>query len=211
MTQREKTVSKSLSTLAGVMCMSVLAVAAAAQTPAVGTPPPPPAPTFVTPPADYVIGAGDALSVKFYKDDLMSADVIVRPDGKITLPVVNEVVAAGLTPEQLRIKVTEASAATVKDPNVQIYVREIKSRQVFITGGIARPNSYPLLGPKTVLQLITEAGGLVDFADGKRIVIIRTENGKSVSFLFNYNDAMRGKNLNKNIELKPGDTVIVPN
>jgi polysaccharide export outer membrane protein len=165
---------------------------------------------FITPPADYVIGVGDSLSVKFWKDNDMSADVVVRPDGLVTLPLINDMKAAGLTPEQLRTQVTAAATKFVEAPNVQVYVRDIKSRQVFITGMINRSAPYPLLGPMTVMQLIAMAGGLQDFADGKNIVIIRTENGEPVSYRFNYNEVMKRKNLKQNIELKPGDTVIVP-
>jgi polysaccharide export outer membrane protein len=148
--------------------------------------------------------------VKFWKDNDMSADVVVRPDGLITLPLINDMRAAGLTPEQLRAKVMQAATKFVEAPNVQVYVRDIKSRQVFITGMINRSAPYPLIGPMNVMQLISMAGGLQDFADGKNIVIIRTENGEPVSYRFNYNEVVKRKNLKQNIELKPGDTVVVP-
>jgi polysaccharide export outer membrane protein len=165
---------------------------------------------YLTPPADYVIGVGDSLSVKFWKDNDMSVDVVVRPDGLITLPLINDMKAAGLTPEQLRTKVTQAATKFVEAPNVQVYVRDIKSRQVFITGMINHSGPYPLIGPMTVMQLIAMAGGLQDFADGKNIVIIRTENGEPVSYRFNYKDVTKRKNLKQNIELEPGDTIVVP-
>jgi polysaccharide export outer membrane protein len=148
--------------------------------------------------------------VKFWKDNDMSADVVVRPDGLITLPLINDMTAAGLTPEQLRAKVMQAATKFVEAPNVQVYVRDIKSRQVFITGMINHSAPYPLLGPMTVMQLISMAGGLQDFADAKNIVILRNVNGEPVSYRFNYNEVMKRKNLKQNIELEPGDTVIVP-
>jgi polysaccharide export outer membrane protein len=189
-----------------------LGAQAPANPPAATQPAPPSSETsdFLTPPADYVIGVGDSLSVKFWKDNDMSADVVVRPDGLITLPLINDMKAAGLTPDQLRAKVTDAATKFVEAPNVQVYVRDIKSRQVFITGMINRSSPYPLIGPMTVMQLISMAGGLQDFADGKNIVIIRTVNGEPISYRFNYNEVMKRKNLKQNIELKPGDTVVVP-
>lgn len=164
----------------------------------------------ITPPADYVIGPDDSLSVRYWKDDDMSADVVVRPDGMISLPLLNDVRASGLTPEQLRARITEAASKFVEGPNVQIIVREINSRLVYITGNVGMSKHYPLAGPVTVLQLIAMAGGLNDYANTKNIRIIRIENGQPRSYQFNYNQVREGKNLHQNIELKPGDTVVVP-
>lgn len=164
----------------------------------------------VTPPADYVIGPADKLSVRFWDDAKMSAEVVVRPDGMITLPLLNDVQAAGLTPEQLRESVLKGAATYVEGANVQIIVVEINSRRVFITGMVANSGHYPLVGPTTVIQLISTAGGLEEFAKTKDIRVLRRENGREVAYRFNYNDVRQGKNLAQNIELKPGDTVIVP-
>jgi len=164
----------------------------------------------VTPPPGYVIGPDDQLSILFWREKDLSADVTVRPDGKITLPLINELQAAGLTPEQLRVVVTEHARRFVEDPNAVVVVRQINSRKVFITGEINKPGPYPLSGPTTVLQLIAMAGGLRDYADSKKIVIVRTVNGKPVSLPFNYREVVQRKNLRQNIELEPGDTVIVP-
>jgi polysaccharide export outer membrane protein len=189
---------------------------AAAQTPVVKpTAPAPPAaapnaPAGVTPPADYVIGADDQLTIMFWREKDMSADVIVRPDGKITLPLLNEVVAAGLTPEQLRLKVTDEAKRYVEEPNATVVVRQINSRKVFINGQVGKGGPYPISSSMTVLQLISMAGGLNEYAKASKISILRTENGKPVRFTFNYKDVIEGKNLKQNIELKPGDTVIVP-
>jgi polysaccharide export outer membrane protein len=161
-------------------------------------------------PADYTIGAEDILNIVFWREPDMSAEVVVRPDGKISLPLLNEVVALGLTPEQLRATLTEQAKKLIADPNVVVVVKQINSRKVFITGMVERPGPYPLGGPTTVLQLIALAGGLREYADSKNIVIMRTEKGVSQSLPFNYNDISKRKNLHQNVELKPGDTVIVP-
>ena len=161
-------------------------------------------------PPGYVIGTDDLLSIVYWKDKDMSADAQVRPDGRIALPLINEVQAAGLTPEQLREKITEESRKYMEDANVTVVVRQINSRKVFITGEVNRPGPYPLTAKITVIQLISMAGGLREYADSKKIVIMRTVDGKPVSLKFNYKDVTEGKNLEQNIELKPGDTVVVP-
>jgi polysaccharide export outer membrane protein len=146
----------------------------------------------------------------FWKDKDMSADAQVRPDGRIALPLINEVKAAGLTPEQLRQKIAEESKRFMEDASVTVVVREINSRKAFITGEINKPGTYPLTSPTTVMQLIAMAGGLREYANGKKIVIMRTVNGAPRRLPFNYNDIIDGKNLHQNIELSPGDTVVVP-
>jgi polysaccharide biosynthesis/export protein len=168
------------------------------------------APSGLPTPDDYVIGPDDVLSVVFWRDKDMSADVAVRPDGKISLPVINEMVATGLTAEQLRARITEAASKFVTDPTVSVVVKAINSRKVFITGMVAKPGDYGIPGRTTVLQLIAMAGGLHEFADAKNISINRIENGRQVNLRFNYKDVSKGKNLKQNIELKPGDTIIVP-
>ena len=187
----------------------------AAQQPA--APPPPAANTAAASnhteaaiPPGYVIGTQDVLSIVFWRDRDMSADVVVRPDGKISLPLLNEMQAAGYTPEQLREKITEAAAKYLEEPNSTVVVKEIHSRNVFITGSVARPGSFPLIGEMNVLQLIAQAGGLQEYADSKKIVVIRTENGQPQYHPFNYNDVVKRKNVQQNIVLKPGDTVVVP-
>jgi polysaccharide export outer membrane protein len=162
-------------------------------------------------PADYVIGAEDVLTINFWREPEMSGDVPVRPDGKISLPLVNDVDVVGLTVEELRAKLNKAATPFLKnDPNVSIQVKQINSRKVYITGMISKPGAYPHLGPMDVLTLITLAGGLQDFANEKRIIIIRTENGAQTSRIFNYDQVKKGENLEQNIQLKPGDRVIVP-
>jgi len=168
------------------------------------------APAPVVTPPDYVIGPDDVLDVVFWRDKDMSAEVAVRPDGKISLPLLNDVQAAGLTPPQLRDRLTEEAHRYVEDPNLTVVVKQINSRKVFITGQVQKPGPYALSGPTTVLQLIAMSGGVLEYAHSKKIVVMRTENGRQVSYPFNYNDVISRKNLRQNIELKPGDTVIVP-
>jgi polysaccharide export outer membrane protein len=169
-----------------------------------------PRPTDPVVPPGYLIGTDDVLSIMFWKDKDMSADAQVRPDGRIALPLINEVQAAGLTPEQLREKITEESKKFMEDANITVVVRQINSRKAFITGEVHKPGPYPLTSATTVLQLISLAGGLREYADSKKIMIMRNVNGKQTSLKFNYKDVVAGKNLTQNIELKPGDTVVVP-
>lgn len=161
-------------------------------------------------PSDYVIGAEDVLGVLFWREADMSGDVAVRPDGMITLPLVGDVKAAGLTPIALRETIQEAAAKYLADPNVTVVVRQLNSRKVFITGQVGTPGAFPLTGPRTVMQLIALAGGLTEYADGEHITIMRQEAGKTRSFRFNYKDVSKGKKLEQNIQLLPGDTVVVP-
>jgi polysaccharide biosynthesis/export protein len=170
----------------------------------------PPAPAGVALPPGYVIGPEDVLDVVFWRDKDMTAEVTVRPDGRITLPLINEVDASGKTPEQLRAILMTAASKYIEDPNVTVVVKAINSRKVFITGQVAKPGAYSLTAPTTVVQLIALAGGLHEFADAKNIIIMRMENGKPVAYPFNYKDVLKRKNLKQNIELKPGDTVVVP-
>jgi polysaccharide biosynthesis/export protein len=164
----------------------------------------------IVPPADYVIGTDDVLTIVFWREKDLTSEAVVRPDGKVSLPLLNDVVAAGLTPEQLRLRVTEAAAQLIEEPTVTVIVKQINSRKVFITGEIAKPGPYLLSGPTTVLQLLSMAGGVNDFADAENIAILRTENGKTTSFRFNYNEVARRKRLEQNILLKPNDTIVVP-
>jgi polysaccharide biosynthesis/export protein len=150
------------------------------------------------------------LDVRFWKDQDMSGEVVVRPDGRISLPLLNDVPAAGLPPEQLRTRLIEEARRYVEAPNATVIVKTINSRKVFITGEVGKPGAYPLGGPMTVMQLITMAGSFSEYADNKNVAIVRTEGGKTVRFKFNYKDYARGKNPQQDIQLKPGDTVIVP-
>ena len=161
-------------------------------------------------PADYVIGTDDVLTIVFWREKDLSGEVAVRPDGRISLPLLNDIDAAGLTPEQLRLRVTEAASKLLEEPTVTVVVKQINSRKVYITGQVGKPGPYPLTGLTNVVQLITMAGGVLEYADEKNISILRTENGRQVRLRFNFDEVKKGKKLEQNILLKPGDSVIVP-
>ena len=183
---------------------------AGAARPAPSVTPPTSLPEGVATPTGYTIGADDVLVVIFWQDKEMSGEVTVRPDGKITLPLINDVQAAGLAPTQLRDAIEEAAAKFLREPNATVVVKQINSRKVYITGQVTRPGSYSLTVPTTVLQLIAMAGGLAEYADKEKVVVLRTENGKQASYRFNYKEVAQQKNLNQNILLQIGDTVLVP-
>ncbi len=167
--------------------------------------------TGVALPAGYVIGPDDLLSVVFWRDKDMSADVVVRPDGKISLPLLNDVQAAGLTPDQLRTQRHRGGDEIRRGPERHGGGQgDPQPQGLHHRAWSSRPGPYPLSGDMTVLQLISLAGGLQEYADSKNIVIIRKETGKEEYFKFNYKDVLRQKNLQQNILLKPGDTVVVP-
>lgn len=161
-------------------------------------------------PADYVIGPEDVLGVVFWREADLTTDVTVRPDGRVSLPMLGEMVAAGLRPQELQEQILAAAKKYVQDPNVAVVVRTINSMKVYVTGRVTTPGAHPLKGPLTAMQAIALAGGLTEYADAKNLMILRTTNGKTQSFKFNYHDVARGKKLEQNILLKPGDTVVVP-
>jgi polysaccharide export outer membrane protein len=140
----------------------------------------------------------------------MSGEVIVRPDGRISIPLLNDVAAAGLTPEQLRVRIVEQAAKYLEDPTATVVVKQINSRKVFITGSVEKPGTYPLTGRTTVLQLIATSGGLKEYAKRDDITILRTQEGREQRFPFDYDRVVSGKAVKQNLELKPGDTVVVP-
>ena len=161
-------------------------------------------------PSDYTIGPDDILSIVFWRDKDMSADVVVRPDGRITLPLISDVQAGGLTPELLRDRIREQATKFVEDPSVTVVVKQINSRRVYVTGMVGKPGAYPISNPTTVLQLLSMAGGVNEFANAKKIMVMRNENGQQKAYKFNYKDVVKGQNLKQNILLQPGDTVVVP-
>jgi polysaccharide biosynthesis/export protein len=161
-------------------------------------------------PQDYIIGPDDVLQVLFWRDKDMSGEFIVRPDGKISLPLLNDVQAAGLTPEQLRARVVEQAAKYLEDPTATVVVKQINSRRVFITGTVEKPGSYQLTTRTTVMQLIATAGGLKEYAKRDKIKILRAGKNRDQRLSFDYDRVVSGRNQQQNIELKPGDTVVVP-
>ncbi|MBN1567584.1 MAG: polysaccharide biosynthesis/export family protein [Acidobacteria bacterium] len=162
-------------------------------------------------PEAFVIGLEDVLSVGVWKEpDLSVKEVVVRPDGKISLPLISDIQASGLTPKQLQDRIAEKLKEFVASPTVTVSVLKIASQSVSIVGQVARPGSYFLGSPMTVLELLARAGGFREEANAKKIAIVRKENGKTSYFSFNYKEVSKGRNLQQNIVLKNGDVVIVP-
>lgn len=158
----------------------------------------------------YVIGPQDVLSISVWKDPELTQTVPVRPDGKISLPLLNDVQAAGLTPSQLKAQITESLRKYVTDPIVTVIVTQINSQRVYITGEVTHPGAFPLLPGMTMLQALSSAGGFTQFASMKKIYMFRTVNGKQVDFPFDYKDVIHGKKLDQNVVLQAGDTIVVP-
>jgi polysaccharide biosynthesis/export protein len=163
----------------------------------------------VAPPSDYIIGPDDLLTVVFWKERDLSAEVVVRPDGKISLPVLNDVQAVGLKPEELADVIEKAALKYVRDPQATVMVKQINSRKITVIGQVSKSGSFPLSTGMTVLQAIGEAGGFMEDANKSDVVIVRVENGVEKRYKFNYNDVVKGKNTQQNIRLVPGDTILV--
>jgi polysaccharide biosynthesis/export protein len=168
-----------------------------------------PDPSGASLPTGYRIGPEDVLTVFFWREKDWGADVVVRPDGKISLPVLNDIQAAGLTPEELASHVEKAAAKYINGADATVIVKEIHSRKVFVVGEVGKPGSFPLANQMTVLQALAEAGGLLETAKRSGIVILREENGQRQRFTFNYKDVLNGKKPEQNIKLQPGDTILV--
>ena len=159
---------------------------------------------------DYKIGPQDVLTITVWKEPDVSREVPVRPDGKISLPLLNDVDAAGLTPMQLASSLTESLKKFISSPQVTVMVKEINSRRVYVIGEVVRAGTFPLLPKMTVLQIVSSCGGFTQFANPKKIYVLRTKDGKQTKIPFNYKEVVSGKNPEQNIELQPGDTVVVP-
>ena len=160
---------------------------------------------------DYVIGSEDVLAVNIWKEPEISRVVPVRPDGKITLPLVGDIQASGLTPKALQANITQGLRSYVASPEVTVIVQEVKSLKFNIVGEIVRPGSYPLSQPMTVLDAIAVGGGLKDFAKKSGIYILRTNTDKTQQkLMFDYKQVIKGKRLSDNVELRPGDTIVIP-
>jgi polysaccharide export outer membrane protein len=168
----------------------------------------PPAAATVDP--SYVIGGQDVLDISVWKEAELTRIVPVRPDGKISLPLLNDVQAAGLTPTQLAAQITESLKKFVTNPQVTVIVTAINSQRIYILGEVNRAGAYPLLPNMTVLQGLSSAGGFTLFANLKKIYMFRMENGKQVKYPFNYKDVINGKAPEENVVLKAGDTIVVP-
>ena len=166
--------------------------------------------TPATTDASYKIGAQDVLRIDVWKEPEISRSVPVRPDGKVSLPLLNDVQAAGLTSMELANVIAEGLKKFINNPQVTVSVSEINSRRVYVTGEVTRPGAFPLLPNMTILQALTSAGGFTQFARIKNIYVLRTESGKQVKHPFNYKDVVNGKRAEDNILLQPGDTIVVP-
>ncbi len=158
---------------------------------------------------DYVIGADDTLHISVWKEPELTETLPVRPDGKISMPLLNDVTAAGLTPLQLRDEITERLKKYIADPRVTVVVTGMNSRRVFATGEVLHTGPMTLLPHMTVLQALAQAG-FSQFANPKAIYLLRIENGKQQKIPFNYKEVVKGNHPEQNIELKPGDTIVVP-
>jgi polysaccharide biosynthesis/export protein len=171
----------------------------------------PPAPAAVPQdlPSDYVIGADDQLHIMVWNEQNFNETVPVRPDGKISMPLLNDVQAAGLTPLQLKDSLTEKLKKYIADPRVTVVVVAMNSRRIFVTGEVVHTGPMALLPHMTMLQALAEAG-FTQFANLKGIYLLRTENGQQTKLRFNYKEVVKGNHPEQNILLRPGDTVVVP-
>jgi polysaccharide export outer membrane protein len=179
-----------------------------------GKPVPPPPVLTVEP--DYKIGVGDVLGISVWREETATGDVVVRPDGKVTPKMMGDLFVLGLTTDDVKKLVEDGLKSAFENgvPAVQISVKAINSRKVYITGAVNKPGEYPLIGPMNINQLITTAGGLVEFANKKKVLLIRgslkDKNGQPVTLFINYEDLQKGKNVQRNNpELMPGDQVLV--
>jgi polysaccharide biosynthesis/export protein len=164
----------------------------------------------VTSDPNYVIGPQDVIDVNVWKEPDISRTVPVRPDGKISLPLLNDVQAAGMTPTQLGNQITTSLKKYVTNPQVTVIVTAINSQRIYVLGEVTRPGAFPLLPGTTVLRGLSSAGGFTQFAKMKGIHVLRLENGKQVKYPFNYKDVVGGKHPEQDILLKAGDTIVVP-
>jgi len=162
-------------------------------------------------PGTYVIGPEDNLSINVWKEQELSKTVPVRPDGMISLPLIGEVKASGLTPLQLQDAITEPLKKYMSEPQVTVIVTEVRSKTFNIVGQVSKPGYYPLDRQLTVLDAVALAGGFRDFAKVKKIYVLRTDaGGKQERLPFNYKEVIKGQNMQQNVELQPHDTVVVP-
>jgi polysaccharide export outer membrane protein len=159
----------------------------------------------------YVVGEADMLRINVWKQpEISQPNIVVRPDGMITVPLVGDVKVSGTTPAQIEAMLESKLKRFVSEPRVTVTVVEIASKTVYVTGEIARPGAYPLVGPLDVLQIIAKAGGVTPYAHRKSMFVLRQVEGGKQKLPVNYIQIVRGKNAEQNINLQPGDTVVVP-
>jgi polysaccharide biosynthesis/export protein len=208
--------SKRIPILAFVLAVIALPVRAQQ---AVGSPSTPPASAtradgtsvkVATQDPNYIIGPQDVLDVSVWKEPELTRTVPVRPDGKISLPLLNDVQAAGLTPSQLMSQITVNLSKYMNSPQVTVIVTQVSSMRIYLLGEVSRPGAYVMIPGMTVLQALSNGGGLTQFASRAKIYVLRQENGKQEKHFFNYKDVLSGKRTDQNIVLQSGDTIVVP-
>jgi polysaccharide export outer membrane protein len=181
---------------------------------AVPAPPETPAPVSGTPTArgeDYLIGAGDTLQISVWKEpEVTVPTVVVRPDGRITIPLIKEVTVGGLSPRQAEAVIAEGLGKFITEPNVTVVVAAFSSKKVYLIGAVRKEGPLPYTYGMTVMQALSEAGGLNDYAKRKKIYILRSESGQEYRLDFNYEEVVRGERMEQNVVLLPGDTVVIP-
>lgn len=160
--------------------------------------------------SNFVIGNEDVLAINVWKEPDVSRLVPVRPDGRVSLPLIGELQAAGKTPKQLQAEITNGLQSFISEPEVTVIVQEIKSQRFNILGHVQRPGSYLLSPPMTVVDAIAVAGGFRDFAKTKSIYVLRNDASKQVRLPFNYTKVIKGTDSEQNIQLQPRDTIVVP-
>jgi len=176
---------------------------------------PPPAPKILADAgplslsADYVIGADDSLKIEVWKEPQLSTTMTVRPDGKISLPLINDIMAAGFTPMALADDITVRLTKFVTDPVVSVSVLGVNSKHVFMIGQVGHVGQIPITPGMTILQAIASAGGLTTYANGKHIYILRGDPNKEHKIFFDYNKAVKKGDM-QGVTLLPGDTIVVP-
>jgi polysaccharide export outer membrane protein len=158
---------------------------------------------------DYVIGANDLLHLSVWKEPDLTESLPVRPDGKVSMPLLNDVSAAGLTPTQLADSITTKLKKYIADPRVTVVVTAMNSQKIYVLGEVLHPGSTALQPNMTVLQALASSG-FTQFANTKGIYILRAENGKQQKIPVHYRALIKGEDIDQNLTLKPGDTIVVP-
>ncbi len=160
---------------------------------------------------EYLIGAGDVLQISVWKEpDASVPAVVVRQDGMITVPLLKDVAVGGRTPRQVEKTIVEGLSKYINEPNVTVVLAASNSKKVYVIGAVNKEGPLPYTYRMTVLQALSEAGGLTEFAKRKKIYIIRTENDRDYRLDFNYDEVVKGERMDQNIVMTPGDTLIIP-
>jgi polysaccharide biosynthesis/export protein len=169
-------------------------------------------PPGIETPQDYQIAAGDTLQVSVWKEpDVSVPSEIVRPDGKISVPLIKDIEVAGLTPKDVEKRITDQLTKFYTDANVTVVVTAMAPKKIYVTGGAKKEGPVPFTYGMRVMQAISEAGGLTDYAKRKKIYILHSENGREYRLDFNYDEVLRGVRMEQNVALSPNDTVVIPN